>query len=124
MSAAKAVEPPRDPQKAQLLRIYTALAERFGPQRGRPRTRAVGRPVFAADACARRVFARHRLVPPAARSTELRAFAEAHLPSDPRLFAEFHALLVAVGRRYCRAVPLCGECPLRPDLGGRRPRAI
>ena len=82
---------------------------------------AAGRPVFVADAYAWRVLARHRLVPPTVRYEELRAFVESHLPSDPRLFNELHALLVAVGKRYCRAVPLCEECPLRPDLAGRAP---
>jgi endonuclease-3 related protein len=83
---------------------------------------AAGRPVFVADAYARRVLARHRLLGPAARYEEARAFVEAHLPSDPALFNEFHALLVAVGKTYCRAVPRCAECPLRRDLAGRPPR--
>jgi endonuclease III-like uncharacterized protein len=70
------------------------------------------------------VFARHRLVPTAARLADVRAFAEAHLPSDPRLFAELRALLGEVGRRYCGVVPRCGECPLRPDLRGSRPARL
>lgn len=85
---------------------------------------AAGRPVFVADAYMRRVFARHRLVAPGASAEILRGFAEAHLPSDPRLYNEFHALLVAVGKRYCRARPRCAGCPLRFDLHGRSPRAI
>ena len=77
---------------------------------------AAGRPVFVADAYARRVLARHRLLPATADYETTRAFVESHLPSDPALFNEFHALLVAVGKTYCRAIPLCAECPLRPDL--------
>lgn len=83
---------------------------------------AAHRPVFVADAYARRVLSRHRLLPPAAGYEEARAFVEAHLPSDPALFNEFHALLVAVGKTHCRAVARCGACPLDPDLRGRRPR--
>jgi endonuclease III-like uncharacterized protein len=49
---------------------------------------------------------------------------EAHLPSDPALFNEYHALIVAVGKAYCRTVPLCGECPLRFDLRGRAPAPL
>ena len=82
---------------------------------------AAGRPVFVADAYARRVLARHRLVGRAASYEETRAFAEAHLPSDPALFNELHALIVAVGKSHCRTVPLCETCPLRFDLRGRRP---
>ena len=47
----------------------------------------------------------------------------AHLPADPGLFNEYHALLVAVGKRHCRPVPRCRGCPLRFDLHGRPPRA-
>jgi len=82
---------------------------------------AAGRPVFVADAYARRILARHRLVALKAEYEEVRAWLEAHLPSDPALFNEFHALLVAVGKSNCRAVPRCEDCPLRPDLRGRPP---
>jgi len=74
---------------------------------------AAGRPVFVADAYARRVLARHRLLPPRADYETARAFVEAHLPSDPALFNELHALFVAVGKTYCRTLPLCAACPLR-----------
>lgn len=83
---------------------------------------AAGRPVFVADAYARRVLTRHRLLSPGADYETARAFVEGHLPSDPALFNELHALLVTVGKTYCRTVPLCLECPLRRDLAGRPPR--
>ncbi len=82
---------------------------------------AADRPVFVADAYARRVLTRHRLLPAGAGYEEARAFLESHLPSDPGLFNEFHALLVAVGKAHCRASPRCERCPLRYDLTGVRP---
>jgi endonuclease-3 related protein len=82
---------------------------------------AAGRPVFVADAYTRRVLARHRLVARAASYEDARGFLEAHLPSDPALFNEFHALLVALGKAYCRTRPACEQCPLRFDLRGRPP---
>ena len=85
---------------------------------------AAGRPVFVVDAYTRRVLARHRLVPPDIGYEPLRALFERHLPSDSVLFNEYHALLVAVGKRYCRRRPLCGSCPLRFDLRGRPPRVL
>jgi endonuclease-3 related protein len=85
---------------------------------------AAGRPVFVVDAYTRRVLARHRLIPPAASYEAIRAFVKAHLPSDPGLFNEYHALLVAVGKRHCRTVPRCRECPLRFDLHGRPPGPV
>jgi endonuclease-3 related protein len=75
-----------------------------------------------ADAYTRRVLARHRLLPATSGYETARAFLETHLPSDPTLFNEFHALLVAVAKSHCRAVPHCQTCPLRPDLRGRPPR--
>jgi endonuclease III related protein len=60
---------------------------------------AADRPVFVADAYARRVLAQHGLLPATASYEEARAFVEAHLPSDPALFNELHALLVAAGKR-------------------------
>ena len=82
---------------------------------------AAGRPVFVADAYTRRVLARHRFVAASTGYEAVRAFLEAHLPSDPALFNELHALLVEVGKTHCRAIPRCERCPLRPDLRGRPP---
>ena len=76
---------------------------------------AADRPVFVADAYVRRVLARHRLVRSRASYEETRAFVEAHLPSDPALFNEFHALLVAVAKTHCRTIARCEACPLRFD---------
>ncbi|MGH7313464.1 MAG: endonuclease III domain-containing protein [Candidatus Rokuibacteriota bacterium] len=82
---------------------------------------AARRPVFVADEYTRRVLIRHRLLPAGASYEQARAFMESHLPSDPALFNEFHALLVAAGKAYCRTIPRCERCPLRLDLRGRRP---
>jgi endonuclease III related protein len=82
---------------------------------------AAGRPVFVADAYTRRVLVRHGLLRREAGYEETRAFLEAHLPSDPALFNEFHALLVAVAKTHCRTIARCEACPLRFDPHGRRP---
>jgi endonuclease III-like uncharacterized protein len=80
-----------------------------------------GRPVFVADASVRRVLRRHRLLPARIGYEDARRFVESHLPSDPVLLKEYHALLVAVAKTYCGSVPRCRSCPLRPDLDGRPP---
>jgi endonuclease-3 related protein len=84
---------------------------------------AAGRPIFVVDAYTRRVLARHRLLSPDADYATVQAFAMAHLPHDPGLFNEFHALLVRVGKAHCRTRPRCKGCPLRFDLRGRHPRS-
>lgn len=82
---------------------------------------AAHRPTFVADAYVRRVLGRHGLLPAGVGYEAARAFLESHLPSDPALFNEFHALLVAAGKAHCRTHPDCPTCPLRLDLGARRP---
>lgn len=86
---------------------------------------AVGRPFFVADAYTRRILGRHGLVAEDARYSTVQDFLHHHLPADLALFNEFHALLVAVGKRFCkRTAPQCAGCPLekfleRPQAGGR-----
>ncbi|HEV8474503.1 MAG TPA: endonuclease III domain-containing protein [Methylomirabilota bacterium] len=83
---------------------------------------AAHRPVFVADAYTRRVLGHHRLLSPAAGYEEARAFIEAHLPSDPALFNDFHALLVAVGKATRRGVTVA-PFPGGSSRGARRRRA-
>jgi len=48
---------------------------------------------------------------------QLQQFFEDRLPADAALFNEFHALLVRLGKDYCRKQgPQCAECPLRELL--------
>ncbi|MBP2017925.1 endonuclease-3 related protein [Symbiobacterium terraclitae] len=80
---------------------------------------AAGLPVMAMDAYTRRIFSRVGLFDPGVRYGEMQAFFHAHLPEDPDLRGEFHALIDALGNRLCRKrEPRCAECPLR-DLCGR-----
>jgi endonuclease-3 related protein len=91
---------------------------------------AADRPVFVADGYTRRVLARHRFFPAGIGYEDARAYLEARLPSDPALFNEFHALLVAVAKSNCRTVPICATCPLRfdllggPDMAAQLPRTL
>jgi len=43
---------------------------------------------------------------------EVKAWFEARLPRDLRLYREYHALLVAHGKEICRPRPRCAVCPL------------
>jgi len=76
------------------------------------------RPIFVVDAYTRRVLERHGLVGDRARYLEIQRLFMDHLPADATLFNEYHALLVAVGKTYCRNTPRCDACPLRYDLPG------
>ncbi len=79
-------------------------------------------PVFVVDAYTKRILQRHGLVGEKAGYEEVRALFENHLPQDAKLYNEYHALLVNVGKNWCRTkAPRCDECPLGPylDLAAR-----
>lgn len=85
---------------------------------------AANRPVFVIDAYTRRVLARHGLASPRVPYGELQRFFHRHLPPDPALFNDYHAQLVAVGKRYChRQQPDCAACPLGVELEPTHGRA-
>lgn len=74
---------------------------------------AGGQPIFVVDAYTTRVLTRHRLIPPRATYAEIQAMVMDTLPARAPLYNEFHALLVAVGKRCChRRNPDCADCPL------------
>lgn len=74
-------------------------------------------PFFVADAYTRRILARHGLVPPETDYSAVQTFLHQHLPADEALFNEYHALLVEVGKRYCkRQAARCDACPLQEFL--------
>ena len=71
------------------------------------------KPTFVVDAYTRRIFYRHYLAEDNASYSEIQSFALRNLPERPSLLNEFHALLVAVGKKYChKGVPYCDGCPL------------
>ena len=75
---------------------------------------ALNKPVFVVDAYTRRVLARHSLIRWDATYDEIQTLFREALPRSQRLFNEYHALLVALGKGFCRRTrPRCGECPLR-----------
>jgi endonuclease-3 related protein len=69
-------------------------------------------PVFVVDAYTQRILRRHLLIPADGAYEQTRALLERALPWDEGLFGEYHALLVELGKRYCRARARCEGCPL------------
>ncbi len=78
-------------------------------------------PTFVVDAYTRRILNRHGLIRPDATYDQVQALFMTALPPDAALYNEYHALLVAVGKDFCRPIPRCAGCPLRPDLERHRP---
>lgn len=85
---------------------------------------AGGMPSFVIDAYTRRIFSRHGFCAPDVKYDELKEMFESNLPRDRRLYNEYHALLVMLGKDYCRPRPLCDACPAREVMVslGRPPR--
>jgi endonuclease-3 related protein len=108
---------PRALAAAPLATIRPALLEVYGIG---PETAdsillyAAGRPTFVVDAYTQRIFARLDLVPDDATYEGTRRLCLEHLPAEVGLCNEYHALLVALGKAYCRPrrAP-CARCPLR-----------
>jgi len=72
---------------------------------------------FVVDAYTKRVFSRHGFVEDAVEYEELKRLFTENLPPDAELFNEYHALIVRVGKVYCRPKkPLCRDCPLKVFL--------
>jgi len=73
---------------------------------------ALSRPVFVVDAYTARITLRHKLIDPGADYEQLRELFESNLSEDIRLFNEYHALLVRVGKEFCKPKAKCQGCPL------------
>jgi len=77
---------------------------------------AGGHPVFVVDAYTRRFVERHGIAHARVRYAAIQKLFMDALGHDAGAFAECHALLVELGKRFCRPDPICRECPLREDL--------
>jgi endonuclease III related protein len=75
---------------------------------------ALGRPVFVIDAYTKRIFSRHKIIPPDASYEEAQGIFMQGLQRQTKLFNEYHALLVKLGKDYClKSKPRCSSCPLQ-----------
>ncbi|MEO0124393.1 MAG: endonuclease III domain-containing protein [candidate division WOR-3 bacterium] len=78
---------------------------------------ALNRPVFVVDAYTRRMLKRHNLISEKADYNDIQKFFESNLPRDIQLYNEYHALIVRLGKEYCKKNdPLCDICPIHNIL--------
>jgi endonuclease-3 related protein len=73
---------------------------------------ALDRPTFVIDAYTRRLAVRHGLVHGNPDYDKLKRYFEDRMPHSAKLYNEYHALVVAVGKKHCRPVARCEGCPL------------
>ena len=69
-------------------------------------------PVFVVDAYTYRLCKRYPIIH-SNNYEDVREFFEKNLPKDVNLFKEFHALIVELGKNFCKTKPLCDDCPLK-----------
>jgi endonuclease-3 related protein len=81
---------------------------------------AGNRPVFVVDAYTKRILRRHFLIDEGAGYDDVQQLFDSAIPPDVKVYNEYHALLVAVGKRFCRNKARCEGCPLAglPHDGG------
>ena len=70
------------------------------------------KPIFVVDAYTKRILSRHGIISEKASYEEVQRLFMDHLPRKERLFNEYHALLVHLGKTLCRKIPRCDICPL------------
>ena len=73
---------------------------------------ALDQPTFVVDAYTFRILSRHGLLAEPCTYEDLRQLFMDHLPSEVGLYQEYHALLVRLGKEFCRPQPRCSACPL------------
>ncbi len=75
---------------------------------------ALNKPVFVVDAYTKRIFSRHGLIGEEADYHAVQELCVKNLKTSRKLFNEFHALLVKLGKDFClKNKPRCAICPLK-----------
>ena len=74
---------------------------------------AAEKPIFVVDAYTHRILHRHDIIDESFGSYQIQELFMDSLEEDSRLFNEFHALIVQVGKDFCKkSKPACDLCPL------------
>ena len=74
---------------------------------------AFNRPIFVIDTYTFRMLMRHNLCDESADYDELQSTFIDNMCEDIKLYNEFHALIVMLGKNFCKPKPKCELCPLK-----------
>jgi endonuclease-3 related protein len=75
---------------------------------------AANLPIFVVDTYTHRILSRHQVIDEDFGYGDIQELFMDNLDCDPRLYNEYHALLVRVGNAYCKKKnPDCASCPLQ-----------
>ena len=71
------------------------------------------KPFFVVDAYTKRIFSRHKLISKDSTYYQIQEFFIKNLDRDVKLFNEFHAQIVMLGKNTCTSKnPDCAKCPI------------
>ncbi len=70
------------------------------------------KPIFVIDAYTKRILSRHGLLSYEKSYNEFQSLFMNLLPRNVALCNQYHAMLVNVGKDFCRKKPRCNSCPL------------
>jgi len=71
------------------------------------------KPFFVVDAYTKRIFYRHKLISKDSTYYQIQEFFSKNLDRDVKLFNEFHAQIVMLGKTICTSRnPNCAKCPI------------
>ncbi|KPJ65643.1 endonuclease, partial [candidate division WOR-1 bacterium DG_54_3] len=73
---------------------------------------ALDKPTFVVDAYTKRIGNRVGLFK-FSDYHEIKEFFEKNLSKELEMYKEYHALLVELGKNYCKTKPECSDCPIR-----------
>jgi len=73
---------------------------------------ALDKPAFVIDAYTKRALSRHNIIRYEDSYQSIQNLFHSRLKSKTKLYNEYHALFVRLGKTYCRKKPICEECPL------------
>ncbi len=74
---------------------------------------AAGKPIFVVDAYTKRIFSRLEIIKDKASYENIQRLVHQSIKPNVKIYQEFHALLVALGKSFCKRKSLCSECPVR-----------
>lgn len=84
---------------------------------------ALNKPFFVIDAYTKRIFSRCGIVKEGVTYDELQRLFMETLPRSVKLYNEYHALIVQLGKEICRKMPKCNLCPVNNLCYNARKRA-
>jgi endonuclease-3 related protein len=101
-------------QDIQTLREHILTVKGIGPETADSiLLYAGGKPAFVVDAYTHRIFVRHNIIAEEEGYYEIQEYFTLSLPEDVELFNQYHALIVRLGKEFCKkSKPLCSRCPL------------